>query len=59
MTYKKKPEKKNTYPELLNTFEKKRTRDWIISKANQPKMPAANKIQNVKMIQRFSGKRGN
>ena len=62
MTYQKKPQKQTTYPKLLSTFEKKRKRDWVIDKAgkqaNFNKNVGTNKIQNVKMIQRFTGKRG-
>ena len=62
MTYKKKPKKQTTYPELLTSFEQKRKKDWVIDKANWKtnikKMPDAVKVKNVKMIQRFTGKRG-
>lgn len=62
MTYKKKPQKQTTYPGLLSEFEKKRKRDWVIDKAsrkaNLKKMSYPGKAQNVKMIQRFTGKRG-
>ena len=62
MTYQKKPQKQTTYPKLLSTFEKKRKRDWVIDKAsrkaNLKKMAGPNKARNVKMVQRFTGKRG-
>ena len=75
MTYQKKPKKQTTplsgvkgtlsvptYHGLLNIFEKKRKKDWVINKASQKanfkKMVGPDKVQNVKMIQRFTGKRG-
>ena len=54
MTYKKKPKKQNPYPKLLNEFERKRTRDWVIDKASQranlKKISQASKIQKVKQL---------
>ena len=58
MTYKKKPEKQTTYPELLNTFEKKRKRDWLKAKQGIKKENISFKDLDSRRLQMFSGKRG-
>ena len=62
MTQKAKPKKQNTYPKLLNEFEKKRHQDWVINnankKANLGKINPGFQAKNSQLLQRFSGKRG-